>query len=151
MNPFRRIALGVRNCLSFGSSADPEIRMQVKNLTRNTVLATCLEVANTGSKRNKGLLGRERLSPGEGMWILPCAAVHTFWMHFSIDLIYLDRKNRIQKLSSGVPPWRLSACLWAHSVIELPSGTICNTQTRAEDNLDFSVVPSPVASLPESR
>jgi hypothetical protein len=150
MNPFRRIASGVRDCFSFGCPADIDMRMQVRNLTRNTVLATCLEVANTSSKRNKGLLGRERLSPGNGLWILPCAAVHTFWMQFSIDLIYLDRKNRIQKLTSCVPPWRLSACLWAHSVIELPSGTICNTQTQLEDNLDFSVVPLPVASSLES-
>jgi hypothetical protein len=150
MNPFRRIALGIRNCLSFGCPADTDLRMQIKNLTRNTVLATCLEVASTGSKRNKGLLGRERLSPGEGLWILPCAAVHTFWMQFPIDLIYLDRKNKIQKLTSGVPPWRLSVCLSAHSVIELPSGTICNTQTQSEDNLEFSVIPLPAASSLES-
>lgn len=106
------------------------------------MLATCLEVANTSSKRNKGLLGRKCLALGEGLWILPCPAVHTFWMHFPIDLIYLDRKNRIKKLVSDVPPWRLSACLWAHSVLELPSGTIRTTQTHEDDILEFSAIPS---------
>jgi uncharacterized membrane protein (UPF0127 family) len=96
-----------------------------------------MEVADSGPKRNKGLLGRESLSPGEGLWIIPCEAVHTFWMHFSIDLVYLDRQKRIRKLSSEVPPWRLSACLTAHSVLELPPGTIRNTQTERGDALQF--------------
>jgi uncharacterized protein len=140
MNPLTRIVSGVRSWHTFGCLADSDVRLKVKNLTRNTVLASCLEVANTGSKRNKGLLGRERLALGEGLWILPCQAVHTFWMNFPIDLIYLNRKNQIQKLVRGVPPWRMSACLWAHSVIELPSGTIRNTQTDLGDDLDFSAV-----------
>jgi uncharacterized membrane protein (UPF0127 family) len=140
MNPLRRIVSGVRKCLFPGCSADPDIRLQVKNVTRDTVLATCLEMANTSSKRNKGLLGRTRLSSGEGLWIIPCEAVHTFWMRFAIDLVYLDRKKQIRKLTSDVPPWRLSACLWAHSVLELPSGTIRDTQTQLGDSLDFSAV-----------
>ena len=75
-----------------------EIRLQVKNLTRQTVLAISLEVADSGAKRNKGLLGRKELSPGEGLWILPCQSVHTFGMQFAIDLVYLDRKHRIRKV-----------------------------------------------------
>jgi uncharacterized membrane protein (UPF0127 family) len=59
-------------------------------------------------------------------------------MRFSIDLVYLDRKKRIKKLRSKVPPWRLSACLSAHSVLELAAGTICNTQTERGDLLEFS-------------
>jgi uncharacterized membrane protein (UPF0127 family) len=98
-----------------------------------------MEVANTGSTRSKGLLGRESLSDGGGLWICPCEAVHTFWMRFPIDLVYLDRKNRIRKLVSALPPWRLSACLSAHSVLELPSGTIHVTQTQPGDTLELSV------------
>jgi uncharacterized membrane protein (UPF0127 family) len=112
--------------------------MQVKNLTRQTVLATRLEVADSGAKRNKGLLGRKGLAPGEGLWIMPCESVHTFGMQFSIDLVYLDRKLHIRKVRSSVPPWRVSACLSAHSVLELPSGTIRETQTSTGDRLEFS-------------
>jgi hypothetical protein len=97
-----------------------------------------MECADSGPKRNKGLLGRERLSPGEGLWIVPCEAVHTFAMRFPIDLVYLDRKHRIKKLRSEVPPWRLSACLSAHSIIELPAGTIRSTDTQPGDTLEFS-------------
>jgi hypothetical protein len=137
-NAYSRIFGGLRDGLTPRQPATPEIRLRVSNLTRHTVLATCLEVANSGSRRSKGLLGRARLSPGEGLWILPCEAVHTFFMQFPIDLVYLDRKNRIRKLSSEVPPWRLSACLFAHSVLELVPGTIRNTQTQPGDLLEFS-------------
>jgi hypothetical protein len=138
MKLFRSIATGLRDSLASRPQAPRDIRLRVSNLTRNTVLATCMEVADTAAKRNQGLLGRERLAPGEGLWIRPCEAVHTFWMRFPIDLVYLDRKMRIRKLVSALPPWRLSACLLAHSILELPSGTIRETRTQKSDTLDFS-------------
>ena len=138
MNPFRWIALGLRNRLASRRQAPRSILLRVTNLTRNTMLATCMEVAESAAMRNKGLLGRKQLAPGEGLWISPCEAVHTFWMKFPIDLVYLDRKNRIRKLVSAVPPWRLSACLRAHSVVELPAGTIRETQTQPGDTLEFT-------------
>jgi uncharacterized membrane protein (UPF0127 family) len=119
------------------------MRLRVSNLTRHTLLASSAELADRGEKRRKGLLGRERLLPGEGLWILPCEAVHTFGMRFPIDLVYLDRHHRIKKVRSNVPPWRLSACLAAHSVLELASGTIRDTQTKPGDRLEFSSAPSP--------
>jgi len=140
MNPFRRIALWFRNTFALHRHTPQDLRLRVSNLTRQTVLATSMEVANTDSKRRKGLLGRDGLSAGGGMWICPCEAVHTFWMRFPIDLVYLDRKYRIRKLKSEVRPWRLSGCLRAHSVIELPPGTIRATQTQPGDILEFTAV-----------
>jgi hypothetical protein len=116
----------------------PDTRLKVVNLTRGTILATCLEVADSGPKRNKGLLGRKGLATGEGLWIIPCESVHTFFMQFPIDLVYLDRKNRIKKVRDSVPPWRLSVCLSAHSILELPAGTIRSTQTEPGDTLEFA-------------
>jgi uncharacterized membrane protein (UPF0127 family) len=111
--------------------------MRVLNATRGTVLATALEVADSGPKRNKGLLGRKGLAPGGGLWIVPCESVHTFFMQFPIDLVYLDRKNRVRKVRNSVPPWRMSACLTAHSILELPAGTISETQTECGDTLEL--------------
>ncbi|MGA3010170.1 MAG: DUF192 domain-containing protein [Terracidiphilus sp.] len=142
MSPFRWIASGLRNCFSLHRHAPQDFRLRVSNQTRNTVLATSMEVANTSSKRRKGLLGREGLSIGEGLWIRPCESVHTFWMRFPIDLVYLDSKNQIRKVVSEVRPWRLSGCLRAHSVLELPSGTIRETQTQPGDILEFSAASS---------
>ena len=135
--------MGLRNLLFPSHIARRDALLRVSNLTRNTVLATCMEVADSAARRNKGLLGRKGLAPGEGMWIRPCQAVHTFFMQFPIDLVYLDRKRRISKLVSAVPPWRLSGCLRAQSVLELPSGTIRQTQTQPGDTLEFSAAPQP--------
>lgn len=114
-----------------------DARYQVINSTRGTVLATRIDVADSASKRSKGLLGRDGLGQGEGLWIVPCESVHTFFMRFAIDLVYLDRKNKVKKVRSAVPAWRLSACLTAHSIIELPAGTVGTTLTQPGDTLEF--------------
>lgn len=127
-----------------GAGAD---RLQVMNVTRKTKLASQAEVARSGGKRTKGLLGRKGLAAGEGMWIVPCEAIHTFFMQFAIDLVYLDRKNRIKKVAMGVRPWRMSACLSAHSVLELPSGTVQDSESRPGDFVEFSPASSSTDSL----
>ncbi len=121
-----------------GGHTKPHSQLKVLNLTRHAVLADCVDVADNGTTRRKGLLGRSGLPAGEGLWIVPCESVHTFGMKFPIDLVYLDRKKKVKKVSSNVPPWRLSACLSAYSVLELASGTIHTTQTRPGDTLEFS-------------
>jgi uncharacterized membrane protein (UPF0127 family) len=138
MNPLRSMAKLLRQCLAPRRPAIPELRQRVLNLTRGTILASRLEVAGAGPARRKGLLGRDRLVSGEGLWIVPCESVHTFFMRFPIDLVYLDRKYRIRKLRGDVGPWRLSACFSAHSVLELPSGTIRQSRTQPGDTLEFS-------------
>jgi uncharacterized membrane protein (UPF0127 family) len=109
--------------------------MTINNLTRQTEIACRVSVAGSGATRRKGLLGRDGLTPGEGLWIVPCEAVHTFRMRFALDLIFVDRKLQVKKLKSNVCPWRVAACLSAHSVIELAAGTILRTQTQAGDFL----------------
>jgi uncharacterized protein len=120
--------------------AVPEGPLRVVNPARGSVLATRLEVAATGPTRRKGLLGRASLLPGQGLWIVPCESVHTFFMGFPIDLVYLDRNHRIKKVRSAVGAWRISACFSAQSVLELPAGTIRGTRTERGDTLEF--VPS---------
>ena len=121
--------------LSGPSAIAPPLR--VLNRTRSTILATRMETARTSASRNKGLLGRDRLAPGEGLWIVPCESIHTFFMRFPIDLVYLDREKHIRKVRNAVGPWRISACFSAHSVIELPAGVIRTTRTERGDAIEF--------------
>jgi uncharacterized membrane protein (UPF0127 family) len=107
----------------------------VRNKTRDTVLGRAVDVADSSSKRRTGLLKHDQLAPGEGLWIVPCESVHTFFMKFPIDLIYLDKKRKVRKVRKAVLAWRLSACLTAHSVLELPAGTAEETGTLAGDIL----------------
>ena len=126
------------NYLVDRSSTKPTVSLRIANLTRQSELAHCAGIADHGSKRRTGLLDRETLSSGEGLWIVPCEGVHTFGMKFPIDLVYLDRKKRVRKIRHAVPPRRISICLAAHSVVELPAGTIRRTQTRPGDKLEFA-------------
>jgi hypothetical protein len=114
-----------------------ELKVRVWNRTRDTVLGADVDVADTSAKRRTGLLNHERLEPGQGLWISPCESVHTFFMKFPIDLVYVDRKGKVRKVRSSVPAWRLSACLPAHSVVELPAGTAERTGTQVGDELVF--------------
>lgn len=107
----------------------------MRNQTRGTVVAQAADVADTSAKRRTGLLKHERLEPGDGLWIVPCESVHTFFMKFPIDLLYLDKRHKVRKIRNAVPPWRLSACLSAHSVLELPAGTAAQTETQVGDEL----------------
>ncbi len=116
----------------------PAAPQRLTNATRGNTLATQLEVARTSAERTKGLLGRDSLPPGGGLWIVPCESVHTFWMRFPIDLVYVDRAMRVRKVRSSVGPWRVSACLRAHSVIELPAGIVHQTGTQPGDQLEIS-------------
>ena len=104
-----------------------------------------MDVADTSSKRRVGLLKHERLESGTGLWIVPCESVHTFFMKFAIDLVYLDKKRKVRKVRNAVPPWRLSACFAAHSVLELPAGTAAETGTQVGDELAIEKLKEPGA------
>jgi uncharacterized membrane protein (UPF0127 family) len=98
-------------------------------------LGDAVDVADTSAKRRVGLLKHERLESGTGLWIVPCESVHTFFMKFPIDLVYIDRKKKVKKVRNAVPAWRLSACFTAHSILELPAGVVEKTGTRPGDEL----------------
>src|SRR5215471_20789528 len=112
--------------------------VQVHNLRTQRMVACRVEVADRGPVRRRGLLGRQSLDEGEGLWIVPCEAVHTFGMRFPIDLVFLDRRNVVRKVRSNVPPWRLSGCLRARSVLELAAGTLKRMPVAPGDTLHFS-------------
>jgi uncharacterized membrane protein (UPF0127 family) len=117
-------------------------RLRVRNQSRDTMLADCAHIADTSKSRKTGLLKHDRLERGEGLWITPCEGVHTMGMKFPIDVLFLDKKRRVLKIRAAMPRWRLAACLWAHSVLELPSGTAAETKTAAGDQLELEMYDS---------
>jgi uncharacterized protein len=113
------------------------VKFSVRNATRGTLIGDSIASAQTSSERRTGLLKHDRLEAGHGLWIAPCEAVHTFFMKFSLDLVYIDRKHQVKAVVRNVRPWRFSMCLPAHSVIELPVGTIDRTGTQKGDTLEL--------------
>lgn len=113
------------------------MKLRVRNLTRNTVVASAADLAGTSEQRRTGLLNRTGLEPGEGLFIVPCEAVHCFFMKFAIDVIFLDKKHRVVKVRPSLKPWRIAGSLRANSVLELPEGQIAATATQPGDQLEI--------------
>ncbi|MFT7526532.1 MAG: uncharacterized membrane protein (UPF0127 family) [Arenicella sp.] len=80
-----------------------------------------LNLTETAIERMRGLFAVDMQSV-DGLWIKPCNSVHTFAMKYLIDLVYLDKGQRVIKIVAGMPTWRLSMTFSAHSVIELKEG-----------------------------
>ena len=81
---------------------------------------------------------RRRLSPDEALWLRPCNGVHTFWMLFAIDVIFLDRELRIVKLVENMRPFRVSGLhLAARSVIEVAAHKISQVGLKIGDQLEI--------------
>ena len=116
------------------------MNFRVTNITRGTSLGDAISTAGSSAERKTGLLKHKGLERGHGLWIVPCEGVHSFFMKFAIDVIYIDKKKRIRKLVRQMLPWRLSFCLPAHSVLELPVGTIDECRCENGDQLEFETV-----------
>ncbi len=90
--------------------------------------------------RGIGLLGRDALEPGAGLWIHPCKSIHTFGMRFAIDAVFLDRRHRVVRVVGGLRPWRMVPLVWrASSVVELPAGRAAEVDIRPGDQLCFEL------------
>jgi uncharacterized membrane protein (UPF0127 family) len=82
-----------------------------------------VHVARTMPERMKGLLGKEALPENHGLLLSPCGSVHTFFMKFSLDLIFLDGGLKIVRFLRNVRPHRMAfGGLQARSVIEVQAG-----------------------------
>jgi uncharacterized protein len=72
--------------------------------------------------RMRGLLGRRGLPPGEGLLLHPAGSIHTFFMRFPIDAVFLDREQRVVRIAPHLGPWRTAAGKRAKFVLELAAG-----------------------------
>src|SRR5581483_5827526 len=107
----------------------PRGSYRLVNARTGVVVAHTLLAAFDSASRKKGLLGCDGLPEGTAMIIAPSNAVHTFFMRFSIDLVFVAKDGRVLKVRHAVPARRVAAALRSHAVIELPAGTLkrCNT------------------------
>lgn len=87
-------------------------------------LAAELEPAFDSKTRNRGLLGRDRLDHGSALVLAPCTSVHTWFMRFPIDLLFVTKEGVVKKVCSSVPPWRIALSWGVLAVIEFPAGAV---------------------------
>jgi uncharacterized membrane protein (UPF0127 family) len=95
------------------------------------VFASSVEIADTSETRRRGLLGRDGLAPSAAIIIVPSQAVHTFFMRFAIDVVFVDRSGRVLKIVEQLKPWRMAASMRAYAVVELAGGSVSGSQSVA--------------------
>lgn len=106
------------------------------NQRNGYVISTQIGYADTWLSRLVGLLSESSLQKHEALWLRPCKSVHTIGMRFSIDVVFLDKHNRIRKLGESVKPFRFcKAAKGTHSVLEFPSGIIQSAGLQRGDRL----------------
>src|SRR5687767_14174616 len=97
-----------------------------------------VEVAETMRSRAVGLLGRTSLAPGTGMYLSPCLQIHTWFMRFAIDVIFIDRDGEVVRVHDSLAPFRLAwGGLRARAVLELPAGTARQAGLQRGDRLEL--------------
>ena len=112
--------------------------MRLLNQTKNTILAEDMLFADTPAKRIKGLLGRKDFPKGQALAIKPCNSIHTFFMRFPIDVLFVSKSNKVIKTISDLVPFSFSPiCFSSNFVIELPSATLRSTSTTPGDQLSL--------------
>ena len=98
------------------------IRKLIVSADRGHVICDRCEIAETLLPRLKGLLGRSDLPAGEGLLLRPSPAIHTWFMRFPIDVVFLDGRLGVLRIAEEVKPWRAVGHRGAQAVLELPAG-----------------------------
>ena len=110
-----------------------------RNLDTGSVVADRVAVADTRATRAVGLLSRDGLEPGEGLWIIPSRGVHTCWMRFPIDVIALDGRGVIIDCVVDMKPWRIRLPRRGTAgVLELRAGTLDESGTRVGHRIELA-------------
>ena len=95
-------------------------------------------MADSPFRRMKGLLGRKGLKPGEALILKPCNSIHTFFMRFAIDVLFVNKDSRVIKAISGIKPFRITYIYYhADFAVELAAGIIQSTSTSLGDLIEY--------------
>ena len=101
------------------------------------VCARC-KLADHSLARLRGLLGRDGLDPGEGLLLRPASSIHTFFMRFPIDVVFLDRELVVLGIHDTIDPWRTASERGAKVVLELPAGESSRRGLTVGDQLTLA-------------
>lgn len=111
--------------------------LSLVNVTRGTTVAARIEAAFDPGSRNRGLLGRDGLPDGRVLVLAPCSSVHTFFMRFALDLLFVSRDGRVKKARRAVAPWRIALAPGSFAVVEAAPGTVDRSGTQPGDYLEL--------------
>lgn len=111
----------------------------IKNITTNVKICSNVLAATSFFKRFKGLMFTKELPQDFSIFIKPCGQIHTFFMNYNIDVLYLDKDNIILDTDENLEPGKIGKKVkGAVSVIELPGGKISKTGIKAGQALEIT-------------
>jgi uncharacterized protein len=110
----------------------------IVNLTRGGVVCERAVGADRMLRRMRGLLGRRVLPAGEGMLLRPAPSVHTAFMRFPIDALFLDKNLAVVKVAAQLRPWRAASASGARAVLELAAGESAIRGVEVGDRLGLT-------------
>jgi uncharacterized membrane protein (UPF0127 family) len=114
---------------------DAERAYQLRNVRTGQLVAHTIVPAFESPARRRGLLGRDSFPDGSAMIIAPSNAIHTFWMRFAIDVVFVRRNGVVVKVQQSVSPWRVAIAPLAYAAIELPAGALRGSDVSVGDIL----------------
>jgi uncharacterized membrane protein (UPF0127 family) len=118
------------------------VEIKVVNETRGVTLAERAQRAENIWSRFVGLMGKASFPEGSGLEITQCAGIHTFFMRFPIDVLFLDDAGKVIRAIPDLRPWRATGIyITATRTVELPAGTIARTGTTAGDRVEVTPLP----------
>jgi hypothetical protein len=109
--------------------------------TAGAVVCERCAVADTPWKRMRGLLGRDGLMPGDGLLIRPAWSIHTLFMRFPIDAVFVRRDGTVVRIANDLAPWRAASQRGARTVLELAAGECARRGLAIGDRLELADVP----------
>jgi uncharacterized membrane protein (UPF0127 family) len=121
----------------------------IVNITRGSVVCEHAVIADQPLRRMRGLLGRHALPAGEGLLLAPAPSVHTAFMRFPIDVVFLDEKLEVVKVVEQLRPWRMASARRARLTLELAGGEATGRGVEVGDTLEVGGAPEHPA--PSSR
>jgi uncharacterized membrane protein (UPF0127 family) len=129
----------IPNALKLQFSAKRKLLLMLKivNASKKVLIVDRAQIANTDEDRRIGLLERQGIARGEGLWIVPCQQVHTIGMRFPIDIVFLDKSGKVVQVEPRVPEGFRVACPAAYSVLEIAPGRALDTGLNLGDKLVF--------------
>jgi uncharacterized membrane protein (UPF0127 family) len=110
-------------------------RLALVNGRTDEALADRIELAVTRRDRRKGLLGRNVFESSSALIIAPCFSIHTMFMRFDIDAVFVDDDGRAVRVVQGMVPWRIAVQPFAQAVVELPAGSLKDGAVDVGDRL----------------
>ncbi len=108
---------------------------RVLNESNGNVVADEVRVADDIWSRFWGLMGRRSLPEGHALLLEPCSSIHTLFMRFAIDVIFLDRENRVVKVYPNVKPFRAVVGHRARKALEVAAGSAARAQVEEGNQL----------------